>query len=493
MATNRPTQISTQYHQVKAGGDTAALFGICKALIELDEAGYGGLDHAFIVEHTHGFGEFRNAARAYDWAQLEKRSGLPRAAMEEAAAVYAKSTAVIGVYGMALTQHRAGVDNCKMLANLLLLGGNIGKPGAGICPVRGHSNVQGQRTVGITEKPALVPLDKLRDLYGFEPPREKGLNTVEACEAIIKGNVKAFIGLGGNFIRAVPETNLMEETWRKLRLTVQISTKLNRSHLIHGEVAYILPCLGRTEIDRQASGAQIVSTEDSTTFIHPSRGVRTPVAETVLSEPRIVAEIAKNTLPANPKIDWDAWVDDYSKIRDAIEATYPDQFKDYNKRMYEPGGFPRPNAARDRKWKTDNGKANLHIPLSLDEDPDMTSGDDVFMLITLRSNDQFNTTVYGFDDRFRGIKGTRQVLMMNPADIGRLQLRDGDKIDVTTVASDGIERCVRGLRLTTYDVPNGCGWAYYPECNALIPLWHHAERSKVPAAKSVPVTIARAA
>ncbi len=493
MATNRPTQISTQYHQVKAGGDTAALFGICKILIEMDDGGGRVLDHDFIAEHTHGFEEFRDAARAYDWAQLEKRSGLPREALVEAAEVYARSNAVIGIYGMGLTQHRAGVDNCKMLANLLLLRGNIGKLGAGICPVRGHSNVQGQRTVGMTEKPELAPLDKLKELYEFEPPREKGLNTVEACEGIIKGEVKAFIGLGGNFIRAVPDTHVMEDAWRKLRLSVQISTKLNRAHLIHGEIAYILPCLGRTEIDRQASGPQAVSVEDSTTCVHGSRGVRTPVCDTILSEPKIVAEIAKQTLPPNPKIDWDDWVTDYGKVRDAIEATYPEQFKEFNKRMFTPGGFARPNPARERKWNTKNGKANFHVPPSLDEDSDMASGDEVFMLITLRSNDQFNTSIYGYDDRFRGIKGTRRVLMMNPSDISRLSLQDGDDVDVTTVASDGIDRCLRALRLTTYDLPNGCCWGYYPECNVLVPLWHHAERSKVPASKSVPVTVAKSA
>ncbi len=235
----------------------------------------------------------------------------------------------------------------------------------------------------------------------------------------------------------------MEDAWRKLRLSVQISTKLNRPHLIHGEIAYILPCLGRTEIDRQASGPQAVSVEDSTTCVHGSRGVRTPVCDTILSEPKIVAEIAKQTLPPNPKIDWDDWVTDYGKVRDAIEATYPEQFKEFNKRMFTPGGFARPNPARERKWNTKNGKANFHVPPSLDEDSDMASGDEVFMLITLRSNDQFNTSIYGYDDRFRGIKGTRRVLMMNPSDISRLSLQDGDDVDVTTVASDSIDRCLR--------------------------------------------------
>ncbi len=294
-------------------------------------------------------------------------------------------------------------------------------------------------------------------------------------------------------MRAVPDTTIIEEAWRKQRLTVQISTKLNRSHLIHGEVSFILPCLGRTEVDRQATGPQAVSTEDSTAYIHGSRGVRTPVADTILSEPKIIAEMAKHTLAPNPKVDWDGWVADYAKIRDAIEATYPEQFKDFNRRMFEPGGFPRPLAARERQWKTKTGKANFHVPAGLDEDPDMVSNDDVFLLITVRSNDQFNTTVYGYDDRFRGIQGTRRVLMMNAADIALLSLKDGEMVDLATVADDGVERRLNGFRLTAYDVPRGCCWAYYPECNPLIPLWHHAIGSKVPAAKSVPIKVCRSA
>ena len=294
-----------------------------------------------------------------DWAAIEARSGLTRAAIEAAAAVYARSRATIGVYGMGLTQHRRGTETVRMLANLLLLRGNIGKPGAGICPVRGHSNVQGQRTVGISEKPELVPLDRLKELYGFEPPREKGLNTVEACHGILDGSVRAFIGLGGNFLRAVPDTERMEPAWQKQRLTVQISTKLNRSHLVNGAVAYILPCLGRIEIDRQASGPQAVSMEDSTSCFHGSRGVADPVSAHVRSEPWIVAGIAKATLEPNPRVDWDAWVGDYARVREAIEATYPDVFQGLNGRMFTPGGLKKPLPARERTWKTDTGKANF--------------------------------------------------------------------------------------------------------------------------------------
>ena len=306
------TRISTQYLQVKPGGDLAAIAGVCKRLIEADDDALAKglprvLDAAFIAEHTHGFDAFATAVRALDWAEIERESGLQRAALEQAAATYAGARAVIGVYGMGLTQHREGVLNVQMVSNLLLLRGNIGKPGAGICPVRGHSNVQGQRTVGITEKPELAPLDKLKAQYGFEPPKKKGLTTVDTCTGVIDGSVKAFVGLGGNFVRAVPETQRVEAAWRQLRLTVQIATKLNRSHIIHGEVAYLLPCLGRIEIDRQASGAQIVSTEDSTGHMHASHAVAEPASKQLRSEVAIVAGMAIATLAPRTEVPWNAW------------------------------------------------------------------------------------------------------------------------------------------------------------------------------------------
>ena len=280
--------------------------------------------------------------RALSWADVERESGLLRADLEHAATTYAGANAVIGVYGMGLTQHREGVLNVQMLSNLLLLRGNIGKEGAGICPVRGHSNVQGQRTVGITEKPDLAPLQKLQELYGFEPPRKKGLATVETCEGVICGSVKGFVGLGGNFVRAVPETAKVEAAWRKLRLTVQVATKLNRSHLIHGQVAFLLPCLGRIEIDRQATGPQIVSTEDSTGHMHASHAVAEPASPLLRSEVAIVAGIAKATLAPNPKVRWDEWVGDYGLIREEIAKALPDIFHDFNARMETPGGFRNP-------------------------------------------------------------------------------------------------------------------------------------------------------
>ena len=488
------TRISTQYHQVRLGGDSAAIVGICKCVIEADDrAKTAGtprlLDVDFIARHTSGFEEFASFCRAQAWEAIEKASGLERASMLEAANVYMAAKAVIANYGMGVTQHKYGVETAKMIVNLLLLRGNIGKPGAGISPIRGHSNVQGQRTVGISEKTKLVPLDKLAELYGFEPPRWDGLSTVDACEDILKRKVRGFVSLGGNFLRAVPERSLMEPAWAGLRLSVQIATKLNRSHIVPGEVTYLLPCLGRIEIDQQASGPQVVSMEDSTACIHGSRGQRKPVAEHALSEPAIIAGLAKATLKPNPKVDWDGWVDDYSRVRDAIERTYPDQFKDFNRRMFEPGGFPRPLAARERKWKTPNGKANFTVPQSALAVPPESDG--IYELMTMRADGQFNTTIYTEDDRFRGIQGSRYVVLMNPADMESEGLKSGDTVTLSTVADDDVERTLSELQVVAYDIPRRSIAGYYPECNGLIPLWHYAEGSKVPAAKSVPVRISK--
>ena len=494
MLTGGETCISTQYHQVKVGGDIAAITGICKAVIAADDAAAAAgrprvIDTQFIAEHAHGYEEFAAYVRRSSWDEIERDAGLPRAALEEAAAEYAKASKVIGIYGMGLTQHRRGVESVQMVSNLLLLKGNIGKLGAGICPVRGHSNVQGQRTVGITEKPELAPLDQLQKRYGFVAPREKGLNTVEACKGILDGSVAGFVGLGGNFARAVPETALMEAAWGSLSLTVQIATKLNRSHLLHGKVSYLLPCRGRIEIDRQQTGPQSVTVEDSTGCMHGSRGATEPASPDLLSEPAIVAGIAKAALPGSG-IDWDAWVADYALIRDEIAAIYPEIFHDFNERMWTPGGFRRPVAAAHREWKTKNHKANFIVPQGFDEDPDMPAADpDVLRLMTIRSDDQFNTTIYTLDDRFRGVFGTRKVLLMNPVDIARLGFMEGQHVTAQTVATDGVPRSVPGLRVTPYDIPTGCIAGYYPECNPLIPLWHHAQGSQVPAAKSIPVRL----
>jgi molybdopterin-dependent oxidoreductase alpha subunit len=488
------TNMSTQYHQVRLGGDAAAMIGICKLVIDADDAAKTAgrpriVDLEFIEQHTSGFEELAAFCRERRWDELERASGLSRAAMAATADVYMKSNAVIACYGMGITQHKHGVETVKMVVNLLLLRGNIGKPGAGICPIRGHSNVQGQRTVGISEKTKLVPLDKLAECYGFEPPRWDGLTTVDACKGMIEGEVRGFVSLGGNFLRAAPERSLMEPAWSKLRLSVQIATKLNRSHIVPGEVSYLLPCLGRIEIDAQASGPQAVSMEDSTACIHGSRGQREPIGDNLLSEPKIVAELAKATLKPGPKPDWDAWVADYSRVRDAIERTYPDQFKNFNRRMFEPGGFPRPLAARERKWKTPNGKANFTVPQSA-FDPPIETGS-VYELMTMRADGQFNTTIYNEDDRFRGIQGGRYVVFINPDDMAELDLRQGDLVTLSTEAGDGVERTLNELQVVPYDIPRRSIAGYYPECNVLIPLWHFAEGSKVPAAKSIPVRISK--
>jgi molybdopterin-dependent oxidoreductase alpha subunit len=488
-----PTRITSQYHQLKAGGDIAAMMGIAKVLFELEEdavraGGDSVLDHVFIEEHTHGFEQFQSAVKNCDWQQIESRSGLTRGALEAAAAVYAHGKSVMFIYGMGLTQHKKGVETVQTLVNLALMRGNIGRPGAGICPVRGHSNVQGQRTVGITEKPEQVPADKLKQLFGIDVPKEKGVNTVEACEKIIDGHVRAIVLLGGNLVRAVPDHRLVEPAWRKLRLTVQILTKLNRTALVHGEISYILPCLGRIEIDHQPSGPQAVSMEDSTGCMHGSRGQVKPASPHLLSEPKIVAELAKAAAPSGSTIPWDDWVADYSKIRDAIAAVYPEIFHDFNTRLWKPGGFHRPLPARKRIWKTKTGKANFITPTTFATDIDTPPEQrDILQLITLRSNGQFNTTVYSYDDRFRGIYGSRHVVMVHRNDIDRFGLNEGETVVLSTAVDDGVERKVEGLRIVAYDIPEGCIAGYYPECNPLLPLWHYAEKSKTPAAKLIPV------
>lgn len=499
MLTPLETAISTQYLQLRIGGDIAAISGMCKAILQADDdavrtGAARTVDVAFIAEHTQGFEAFAEAMRNTAWGDIERESALSRQALQQAAGTFMRARAVIGVYGMGLTQHRKGVMNVQMLSNLLLLGGHIGRLGAGICPVRGHSNVQGQRSVGITEKPELVPLDKLAELYAFQPPRDKGLTTVETCEGVLAESVRGFIGLGGNFLRAVPDSARMEPAWQKLALTVHVATRLNRSHLVPGSACFVLPCLGRIEIDRQASGEQSLSVEDLTGHIHASRGVADPAEASLLSEAAIVAGIAQATLAANAKVPWADWVGNYALVRDAIEATWPDVFKGFNQRFGVPGGFPKPNAARQRTWNTPTGKANFVVPDTLTADPDTPEQSaDVLRLMTMRSDDQFNTTIYSLDDRFRGIYGTRHVLLLNAADIARLGLAEGDVVTAVTAVDDGIHREVRGLRVTPFDIPSGCAAGYFPECNPLVPLAHHAEGSQVPAFKSIPVRLLRAA
>ncbi|WP_081822313.1 FdhF/YdeP family oxidoreductase [Acidocella facilis] len=489
------TLISTQYHQLMIGGDAAALMGLCKAVIEMDDNAQAMgsarvIDHEFIEDHCAGFDKFAAAAREYDWDDIVRRSGLSRTAIEAAAVVYTRAPRAMACYGMGLTQHKNGVETIQLLVNLLLLRGNIGRRGTGICPVRGHSNVQGQRTVGISEKPELVPLDRLEAQYRFAAPRKKGLNIIEACEALVNGKLQAVFQLGGNLVRSVPDRARIEPAWRELPLSVSIATKLNRNHLIHGKIGYILPCLGRSEEDIQPSGPQAVSVEDSIACIHGSRGRRPPASPNLLSETRIIAGLAKATLAPNPLMDWAGWADDYSRIRTALGETYPEIFHDMERRMWLPGGFPRPIKARERIWQTESQRANFITPEGLKEDPHpQDSHRDVFRMMTLRSNDQFNTTIYGYNDRFRGIKGTRMVVLLNRDDMIRLGIDEGDMLMLETVWDDGIERKMSGFRATGYDIPPGCCATYYPEANALMPLSHYAAGSFTPAAKSIPIRV----
>jgi molybdopterin-dependent oxidoreductase alpha subunit len=493
MLTGKETKISDQYHQLKAGGDVAAILGLCKCVVEADDAARVAgkaevIDHAFVKQHTTGFDAFIQSCRDVSWAEIEQESGLTEAALREAGEVYIIAEKVIGVYGMGLTQHTHGALNIAMLVNLLLLRGNIGKPGAGCCPVRGHSNVQGQRTVGIAEKTKLVPLDKLKELFGFDPPTKDGMNIVEAVEGLFAGKVRAFVSLGGNLVRAVPDQKRMEEAWAKQDLTVMVSTKLNRSHLFPAKQAYILPCLGRFERDEQATGNQSVTTEDSFSMINASIGHTAPVSDFVKSELAIVTGIAKAAVAPSIGLKWDAWTGNYSLVRDLIEHTYPNDFRDFNARMYEAGGFYRGNGAHERVWKTPEGKAVFTTPGRLNS-LGFQDAPGRYRLITMRSNDQFNTTIYGYSDRLRGLEGSREIVLMCPEDIAERGFHDGQIVTMVTDVDDGQDRRLGGLTLTAYQLPRGTIASYYPECNVLVPIGHHDQLSKTPASKSVPVRV----
>jgi molybdopterin-dependent oxidoreductase alpha subunit len=490
------TPISSQYHQVKVGGDMAAVKGMMKVVIDADDAARATgaervIDVDFIATHTTGFEALADDIRSTPWADILHQSGLTREAIEQAAAVYMNAKAVLGVWGMGVTQHRHGVATIQQIVNLLLLRGNMGKPGAGACPVRGHSNVQGNRTVGITEKPKPAFLDRMRDVFGFDPPREHGHDVIEAIEAMVEGRSKVFIALGGNFLLAAPDTEVTARAMRGLDLTVQIATKLNRGHLVHGRAALILPCLGRTEVDVQEGGPQSITVEDSMSNVHASMGSNTPASEHLLSEIAIVAGMAKATLSNGYGIDWDGMTADYDLIRDKIEAVFPDLFGDYNARIRKPGGFRLYSPVDERVWKTTTGKANFLVHEGVIED-DMPAGrDDVLQLTTIRSHDQYNTTIYGLDDRYRGVFGQRMVVFVNKSDRERLGLEEGALVEMQTVADDGITRRIAGFKLVDYNIPSGCCAAYYPETNPLVPLGRKAVKSNTPTSKSIPVTLTR--
>lgn len=491
MTVTPATPISDIYLQVRPGGDIAVLAGLCKRVLELDAEREGTvLDRAFIEEHTTGLEELTARLREVSWEEIERESGLRREELHEVAEIYATAGNVIGIYGMGLTQHVKGWLNLAMLVNLLLLRGNIGREGAGISPVRGHSNVQGQRTVGITEKPELVPMDKLRELFGFEPPQKEGRSTVDLVEGLLDGSVRGVISMGGNLARAIPDRARAEEAWRGLDLNVQVATKLNRSHLLPGRETWLLPCLVRAEEDMQVMGPQVVTMEDSLSMIHGSLGKRGPASPHLKSEVAIVAGIAQATLPPNPKVTWDEWTANYGLIRNLIEATYPDKFRDFNARLFTPGGFHRGNSARERKWETESGKAQFTAPEALTALGEPLKGEEV-TLITLRSNDQFNTTIYGFSDRLRGLSGSRDIVLLNPEEMERRGLSEGQEVLLECAVEDGTERVVRGLRVVPYDLPDGCVAAYYPEANPLIPVGYRDELAKTPAYKGVPVRICK--
>jgi len=486
MATFGSTEIASAYYQVKVGGDAAALKGIMKALLALDDASPGAIDHEFIAAHADGYDALAADLRATAWADIEAASGLARSALEDVAVAYAKSNATIIPYGMGITQHLRGTQTVQQIANLLLLRGNFGKPGAGICPLRGHSNVQGDRTVGITEKPSPQMLERIEQVFGFTPPTAHGHDAVAAMEAIAAGRSKALICLGGNLAVALPDPKRCFAAMRRLDLAVHIGTKLNRSHLLVGHEAIILPCLGRTERDIQATGPQMVTVEDSMSMVHASQGRLPPASEHLRSEPAIIAGMAAATLPAS-RVNWSGMAADYRLIRDAIEKVFP-EFHDFNERIQAPGGFRLPLPPTERVWKTASGRAELIVFDGLEEDV-ARSSPDVFRLTTVRSHDQYNTTIYGLDDRYRGVFGRRDVVFMNAGDLAARGLAHGDVVTVETAFDSGTPARLEGFTVVAHDIAPGSVAAYYPEANGLLPLSYHDTQSGTPSYKSVPVRI----
>jgi molybdopterin-dependent oxidoreductase alpha subunit len=489
MGTFSSTRIASSYYQVKIGGDAAALKGIMKAVLEWDETTGDALDHDFIACHTNGFAAFVANLRQASWTQIEQASGLSQAELERVAAAYVKSKATIVSYGMGITQHARGTQNVQQIANLLLLRGNFGKPGAGICPLRGHSNVQGDRTVGITEKPSCALLDGIKRAFGFRPPSRHGHDAVAAMEAMVAGRSKVLICLGGNFSIALPDPAACAVGMRNLDLAVHLNTKLNRSHLLIGKESIILPVLGRTEADSQAHGPQSVTIEDSMSMVHASCGKLKPASKHLRSEPAIIAGMAAAAL-ADSKVDWMYLADDYDRIRDKIEIVFPD-FHRYNLRIRIPGGFRLPNGPAQRIWNTLSGKAEFIALEGVEEDP-IIAAPDILKLATIRSHDQYNTTIYGLDDRYRGVFGRRDVLFMNEADLAARGLYHGDRVWVEAALPDDTARRLM-LTAVCYDIARGSVAAYYPEANGLVPLGYRDKDSGTPSYKSVPVRVEKAA
>ncbi|PKH15770.1 CbbBc protein [Pseudomonas sp. 43NM1] len=496
MLTNGDKPTNTAYFRPALGGDMALLRGMAKFLLlwerDAQKAGTPAVfDHDFLNEHSANVLEYLGTIDDTPWEQIVEQSGLTLVEIEQAARMYAKGKNVIMCWAMGITQHRHSVATIQEIANLMLLRGNIGRPGAGLCPVRGHSNVQGDRTMGINERPPVAFLDSLERRFQFKVPRDNGHNVVEAIHAMADGRAKVFIGLGGNFAQATPDSSRTFQALSNCDLTVQISTKLNRSHLAHGKEALILPCLGRTDIDIQTEGPQAVTVEDSFSMVHASNGQLQRLSNLMRSEPAIIAGIAAATLGSKP-VDWNWLVADYSRIRDLIADTIPG-FRDFNERVKNPGGFYLGNSAGARKWNTPSGRANFRanlLPKDLVHERTRATGvlPDLIMQ-SMRSHDQYNTTIYGLDDRYRGVKGQRDVLFVNEADIIRLGFKPGQKADIVSIWDDGRERRVKGFTLLAFDIPAGQAAAYYPEVNPLVPLESTGDGSHTPTSKFVAIRL----
>ena len=490
MVTLSATRIANEYCQVRVGGDVAVLKGIMKLVLDAqDKAARTGaesiLDLDFIQTHTTGFDALAKDIRQTRWDDILRVSGVERAQIERMAQIYMQARSVIICYGMGLTQHPRGTGAVQQIANLLMLRGNFGRPGAGICPVRGHSNVQGDRTVGIDEKPSPELLGQIEKVFGFRPPPHHGHAVVDALQAMIDGRSKVFIGLGGNFVAATPDTDIVQAAMRGLKLTVGINTKLNRGHIVHGQEALILPCLARSDIDMQATGHQSITVEDSMSMVHASGGLVEPPSPDLKSEISIVCGMARATLP-DSGIDWDVFEEDYAQIRDKIEAVFPQLFANFNARIREPGGFQLYNGPRYRAWKTATGLANFLTFDGLAEHP-ATANPATLMLTTIRSHDQYNTTIYTLDDRYRGVFGGRMVVFMNAQDMKDRGIEPDSLVELESLADASARRVAGGFKAHPYSIPRGSIATYYPETNVLMPLSHHDPKSKTPSAKSIPV------
>lgn len=478
------TELTDVYLQVKINGDMALLKALAILMLEAEEKNPGSVfDQDFIRERTSGIEPYLQGLKQYNLDDLALECGVPLPQITAAAELLICHKKIIACWAMGLTQHKNAVDTIKEIVNILLLKGSIGKPGAGTCPVRGHSNVQGDRTMGIYEKPPQVFLDRLEKTFSFRPPQNAGYDVVDSIHAMHAGKARVFIAMGGNFLSATPDTLYTAAALRNCDLTVQVSTKLNRSHLVHGKEAIILPCLGRTDLDLINGENQFVSVENSMGIVHSSRGNLTPVSKDLLSEPTIVCRLAKAVFGENSGIDWDRYAQHYDHIRTAIEQTIPG-FEDYNRRIREPGGFYLPNAARLGKFNTWNSKANFNLAGV----PEIKLAPDEFIMMTIRSHDQFNTTIYGLDDRYRGILNERRVILMNPFDISKAGLTDGGVVDLFNY-HDGVERVARRFIVVAYDIPERCTATYFPETNVLVPINSTAEKSNTPTSKMVVIKV----